>query len=123
MEPYDVRARIAIFVTVGVVAVSVFVWIVAQAYCAIRYSKATAEAEPTSRIAGVLWLISLAGVFTGPCVALFSLVGLVGGLSLLSRDLNEPSRAAAIGTTAGSAILVGMSVAVVAVLALGGLFG
>ena len=73
----------------GVAIFFTLVWIVVVAITAVRYSRTTGGGEKADRFAIGVWLVSLAGVFTGPCVAIFALFGLTVGVYLLARELDE----------------------------------
>lgn len=92
---------------VGASVVFTLIWLVVVAITTIRFIEASKGGVSAQKGAMILWLVTLAGVFTGPFVVIFGLAGVVGGLrNMLRSDVDPATRAAGVATLAHSSIML-----------------
>jgi len=112
----------SVLVVMGIVLLCTLAWMGVQVMFLLRVVEARRGGEKVDKSAVVLWIVSAAGLFTGPCAMFFCLVGVAGGIYGLKRAANAPTRQAALGTLVGSAIMVVMISAMLLALWLAGAF-
>lgn len=119
------QAELALFVNVGVTLGFTLLWMVVFAFTAFRYVKSVKDGEKAVTGSLVLWGITAAGLFTGPCALLFAALGVfVAGFRLArAGEMNAPTRAATVATLAHSSVMLVMILCTVLVLSWGGFLG
>ncbi len=119
------QPELALYVNVAVCLAFTVIWLVVAVFTAFRYVRSTKDGEKAVFGALVFWIVTVAGIFTGPCIIFFAVLGVfVAGFRLARlKDMNAPTRAATVATLAHSAVMLLMMLASIAVLAWGGFFG
>lgn len=113
-------APIGMFVATGLIFVMVLVWLGAQVFFLWKVSKL--DHKPSKGTIG-LWVLSVIGMFTGPCVALFSLVALlIAGAHLMRSPETDADRVGLRAVVAGSSLGLLMIVIALAGAAASGAF-
>lgn len=119
------QAQIALYVNFGVTLAFTFLWMAVFAFTAFRYAQSVKDGEKAVTGSLVLWGVTAAGIFTGPCALLFAVLGVfVAGLRLARKlEMNAPTRAATVATLAHSSVMLGMILCMVVILSWGGFMG
>lgn len=104
---------IAMFIAVGLIFLLTLVWLVVQVAFAVRLTRLEGALD---RTALVVWIVAVAGMFTGPCVAPIALAAVVFAAVRL-RSAEGKDRHAYLAVLAGGGI--GLVIAMVALLGAG----
>lgn len=119
------RVQTVVFIAIAIAVLFTFVWLAAQIFFGVRVLRATERTgERVAKSAVVWWIVSVVGLFTGPCSIVFVLASVAGGFYLLNGgNPTAPTRQAAQAVLGGSMLILLMLISMTIVMAVGGVLG